>query len=517
MNTQLLQNLSSGSRRLIAFGALLATYMQGVNISIPNAALSDIQGSLSMADDEIGWIFTSYIVASVIIMPITPWLAACFGRKVIFQTSLAIFALGLVVATLATNSLQFVVARIIQGAASGTLTPLSMAVLLDVVSPACRGKISLALAVCMLLGMGSGPSLGGWLGEFHGWHSIFYFSLPIAGIIFFMMALLLPEKKSEQIPFFDFFGFGTFSLGMIALQMLLDRGERLEWFGSFEIWMEAFASVVGFYLFFVHMLTAKAHFFNKGLFKDRNFVLSTIMFFAVGFVLLPTLGLTSPLLDGLLGYPASTTGYMTIPRGTALVGALVLMSFVPSKIDTRLLVISGMALVAYANLRMLGYSPMMDWRPVMTTGLLQGAGLGMLIPALTKMAFTTLDQKLHSEGNVIFNLSRLYGSTIGVAVVQMFFYANTQAMHLALAKDLTPYRAAAQLNAPITKQGLAMLNEMITGQAAIVSVIGQFKVLLFAILVVSPLMLFLRKPHLAGETRLARAATSHTAILRSHS
>src|ERR1700757_2757950 len=146
--------------------------------------------------------------------------------------------------------------------------------------------------------------------------------------------------------------------------MLLDRGERLEWFNSAEIWVEAAASVLGFYLYLVHILTAKAHFLDKALFKDRNFVLSTIMFFAFGFVLLPTLALTSPMLEEMLIYPVDTTGYMTIPRGITLVGALVLMSFVPARIDNRLFLVGGMALVVYANWQMLGYSPAMDWRPV---------------------------------------------------------------------------------------------------------------------------------------------------------
>jgi MFS transporter, DHA2 family, multidrug resistance protein len=147
---------------------------------------------------------------------------------------------------------------------------------------------------------------------------------------------------------------------------------------------------------------------------------------------------------------------------------------------------------------MLGYSPAMDWRPVVTAFLLQGAGLGMLLPALTKAAFGTLDPKFRMEGTAIFSLSRVYGSAMGIAVVQIFFYNNTQAMHLALAKNLAPYRAAAHVAGSIDKQGLAMLNEMITQQAAVVAVIDQFKILMFAMLIVSPLVLFLRKPRPAN-------------------
>jgi MFS transporter, DHA2 family, multidrug resistance protein len=136
----------------------------------------------------------------------------------------------------------------------------------------------------------------------------------------------------------------------------------------------------------------------------------------------------------------------------------------------------------------------MDWRPVVVAGALQGLGLGALMPALTKAAFSTLDPKFRPEGTALFNLSRLYGSTIGIAVVQVFFYNNTQAVHVALAKDLTPYRAAAHAAGSISRPRLAALNDMVTGQAAVIAVIDQFKILMIVMLIVSPLVLFLRKP-----------------------
>jgi DHA2 family multidrug resistance protein len=175
-----------------------------------------------------------------------------------------------------------------------------------------------------------------------------------------------------------------------------------------------------------------------------------------------------------------------------------LMSFAPARIDNRLFVVGGVAVVIYANSLMLGYSPLMDKRLVIAATLLQGTGLGVLLPALSKTAFGTLDPKFRPEGTALFNLSRVYGSTIGIAVVQIFFYNNTQAMHLALAKNLAPYHAAAHVAGAIGKAGLAALNEMITQQAAVVAVIDQFKILMLAMLIVSPLVLFLRKPQPAN-------------------
>ncbi|MCP3410191.1 MDR family MFS transporter [Bradyrhizobium sp. CCGB01] len=485
---------ASSGHHAISAAALLATYMQAVNISVPNAALPHIQAALSMANDEVGWVFSSYIAASAVTMSITQWLAGRYGRKAVYQAAIAIFVLGLVLDTMATTSIQFVLVRILQGAASGPLAPLSLAILLEVTPAARHARMSLAWTVCSLLGISTGPAIGGWLSEYYGWPSIFYFSLPMAGFIVLTMTVLLSKKRATRSQSFDFFGLITFSAGMIGLQMLLDRGERLEWFVSTEIWLEAGASVLGFYLFIVHVMTTKEHFLRTALFRDRNLVLSTIISFALGFVLLPTLALTSPMLEELLNYPVDTTGYMTVPRGVALVVALVLTNLVPAQTDYRPFLMGGMALVVYANWLMLGYSPAMDWRPVVETGLLQGTGLGMLMPALARAAFGTLDPKLRPEGSALIGLSRLYGSTIGIAVVQIFFYANTQAVHVALAKNLTPYRVAAYVGGAIRKPDLAALNGMVTHQAATVAVIDQFEILMFAMLVVSPLVLFLRKP-----------------------
>ena len=170
MSAALSSGTAAGSQRAVVAAALMATYMQAVNISIPNAALPHIQGTLSMATDEVGWVFSAYIAASAVVMPMSHWLAGRYGRKAVYLVCLAIFAFALVLDTMATTSIQFVLARIVQGAASGPLGPLSLAILLEATSPARHARISLAWTVCFLLGMSSGPGIGGWLSEYHGWH-----------------------------------------------------------------------------------------------------------------------------------------------------------------------------------------------------------------------------------------------------------------------------------------------------------------------------------------------------------
>lgn len=485
---------SAAERRWLVTAALLATYLQAVMISLPNAVVLRVEGAMAMADDEIGWVFSAYIAASAVVMPMTGWLAGRFGRKRVMQTSLLLFGLGLALATQAATMPQFIAARIVEGAASGPIAPLSVAILLGVTPPERHARISLIATVTVLLGILSGPALGGWISEDRDWRIGFYCAVPLTALVIALFAATLREAKPAQAPAFDLFGLASVSLGMIGLQMLLDRGERVEWFASTESCLEAGASALGFGLYAVHALTSERHFIDKRLFQDRNFVLATVMFFAFGFVLLPTLALTSPMLEELLGYPDDTTGVMTIPRGLALIGGLLLGGRLARAIDIRLLVLGGIALTAYGNARMLGYSPLMDWQPVVVAGAIQGAGLGIVMAALARAAFSTLAPQLRAEGTALFNLARLYGSTLGIAVVQIYLYDNTQMVHLALAANLTGHQVPTRLGGLFAGAGLATLNDMITGQAALIGVIDQFKLLMFAILAVSPLALLLRVP-----------------------
>jgi DHA2 family multidrug resistance protein len=184
VSTALASRGATDGNCVIVAAALMAAYMQTVNISLPNAALLHIQGALSMADDEVGWVFTSYITASVVTAPMARWLAGRYGRKAVFQVSIALFAVTLLLVARAETPLQFVAARILQGAASGPLGPLSLAILLDITPPSRHARISQAFTVTALLGILSGPSIGGWLSEYHGWPSLFYVSLPVAAFIF---------------------------------------------------------------------------------------------------------------------------------------------------------------------------------------------------------------------------------------------------------------------------------------------------------------------------------------------
>lgn len=489
----------NGQARTLRAAVLLTTYLQAVSVSMPNAALRFIQASLSMADDQAGWMFTSYLAASAITLPVAQWLAARWGMKAVYQASMAGFILGLLLASVATAPLGFIGARLLQGAASGLLAPLSLAIALETLAPARRPTFGTFWTAITLVGITSGPAIGAVVSEYLGWPWMFYASVGGGLLSFVAVGWLFEAKQPGTAPALDGFGIATFTLGMIGLQLFLDRGERLEWFDSPEICLEAAAGALGLYLFVAHVATANVHFINKGLLRDRNFVVSTLIFFGLGFVLLPTMALTSPMLDEVLGYPPVTTGYMTLPRAVGLVGAFWLMARVPAHLDHRPMVVISIAVVVYANGLMVGYSPLMDGWPVAVAGAIQGIGLGALMPSISKVACSTLEPGLRAEGTGLFNLARVHGSALGVALVQTLLFSNTQAMHQALVSHLTPYAGAVQgLSGSAPLSVLANLNERVSAQATFVALIDQFKVLMLAMVMLIPLALLLRKPAAAN-------------------
>ena len=200
MNANAIATPQDGGARSLRFAALLATYMQSANLPLPNSALRFIQGSLSMTDDQAGWIFTAYLGASAITLPLAQWLAGRFGVKLVYQAALVLFIVGLWLATAATTPLEFVGARIVQGIASGVLGPLSMGISLETLPAARRPKFGAVFTAVVLLGIATGPTVGGWLSEYHGWRSMFYASIPLSVFIFLVVALLLAEKKAETKP-----------------------------------------------------------------------------------------------------------------------------------------------------------------------------------------------------------------------------------------------------------------------------------------------------------------------------
>ncbi|HUX81297.1 MAG TPA: MDR family MFS transporter [Halothiobacillus sp.] len=493
------------NRPLITFFVMTATIMQALDSTIANVALPEMQGTLSATQDQMAWVLTSYIIAAAIMIPLTGWLAGRFGRKRVFLISIVGFTVASALCGIAATLPEIVLFRLLQGISGAALVPLSQAVLFDINPPKNHGKAMAIWGIGVTLGPVIGPALGGWLTEYYSWRWVFFINVPIGVLAFAGLSATLSETESHTNRF-DFFGFTTLAIAIGGLQLMLDRGELKDWFGSTEIMLEALVAGIAFYLFLVHTLTHRRPFLSPSLFADRNFVTANIFIFLIGVVLFSTLALLPPMLKNGLGYPAVTTGLVTAPQGMGTMLGMMLVGKLIGRFDARLIMTVGLSLVAFSLWRMTNFNLLMGEDSIIIAGMLQGLGIGLTYVPLSTMAFSTLAPIHRNEGTSFFNLMRNIGSAIGISVVQALLTRNTQVMHSSLATQVTPYNAgnyayAANHIDPLTQSGISTLNGMINQQAAMIAYIDDFKLMMVITIVVIPLLIFLRPPVHLRESR----------------
>ena len=489
---------TEGIRRLITGSVMAATVMNSLDSTIANVALPHMQGSVSASQDQITWVLTSYIVAAAIMTPLTGWLAGNFGRKRLMLYSIVGFTIASGLCGLATSLFELVGFRLLQGIFGAALVPMSQAILLDINPPERHGPAMAVWGMGAILGPIIGPALGGYLTDTYSWRWVFYINLPVGMLAFSGLWFFLSETKNADRIKLDLFGFAMLALGIASLQMMLDRGQQLDWFHSLEICIEGTASVTFFYLFIVHTLTARNPFIDLALFKDRNFLFGSIFGFFLGVLIFAVLALLPPMLEGLMGYPVVLTGLVTAPRGLGTMISMITVGQLIKRVDARILIGAGMVFVAYSTYRMAGFSLGMDESLVVSTGFIQGLGTGLIFVPLSTIAFATLNPKLRNEGTAMFTLIRNVGSSIGISVLQAMTIRQAAVVHARLTETVRPdnpniARAMPGMDFSSLK-GLATMNAEITRQAGMVSYIDAFYALFIVILIISPLILFMRPP-----------------------
>jgi len=487
------------NRGMVTATVMLATLMQALDTTIANVALPYMQGSLSATSDEINWVLTSYIVAAAIITPATGWLEARFGRKPLFLTSVIGFIVTSMLCGAAVSLAQIVVFRLLQGVFGAPLVPLSQSVLLDAYPREQQGQAMAVFGLGVMLGPILGPTLGGWLTDSYSWRWVFYVNVPF-GILCALGILLFLGRRADR-PMagrLDWLGFATLSLGIGALQLFLDRGERLDWFASHEIQLEAALCLLGFYLFTIHTLSARDPFIDPALFRDRNFVIGIMLIFIVGVVLLATLAMLTPYLETLMNYPVLTAGLVLAPRGVGTMAAMVIAGQLLRYIDPRPLIAAGLGITGLALYLMTGFTPDVSQATLVRTGLIQGFGIGCVFVPLSTVAFGTLAPALRTQATGLFNLMRNIGSSIGISMMSYLLVRNSATEQAALVEHITPYRQvvrdyAHELNLA-TFTGRAALAQIVTAQAEAVAFIDNFKLMMFVSFLAIPLVLLVQRP-----------------------
>ena len=323
---------------------MMATIMQALDTTIANVALPYMQGSLSTTQDQVNWVLTSYIVAAAIMTSPLGWMAMRFGRKKLFIVCAAGFTVASMLCGIAQSIEQMVAFRLLQGVFGAALVPLSQAVMLDVYPPAKRGSAMAIWGMGVMLGPIMGPTLGGWLTDAYSWRWVFFVNLPFGILTVLGLSAFMRESPTRRDVPFSWFGFLTLSLGIGALQMMLDRGQDQGWFDSNEIVIEAILSVVGFYFFFADALTSKRPFIPLRIFRDWNFSIALIFMFLIGIILLATMALVTPYIQNLMGYPVLASGYLLGTRGIGTFFAMMAVGRLLGKFDARLLIFFGLTL-----------------------------------------------------------------------------------------------------------------------------------------------------------------------------
>jgi DHA2 family multidrug resistance protein len=428
----------SANRWPITISIMLATVMNSLDTTIANVALPHIQGSVSASPEQITWVLTSYIVAAAIMTPLSGWLADRIGRKRMFLISIGGFTVASMLCGIATSLPEIVLFRVLQGVFGAALIPLSQAVLLDINPPEKHGQAMAIWGAGAILGPILGPALGGYFTENFSWRWCFYINLPIGILAFLGVWFFISGDRLTRAKRFDFLGFGMLTLFIAAFQMVLDRGPSQDWYHSTEIWTETILAAIGLWVFVVHTVTTPHPFFDKALIRDRNFVTASIFGFFVGILLFSTMALLPPMMQTLMGYPVLTSGLVSMPRGVGSFAAMFFVGRLIGKVDTRVILLTGLLISCVALWQMMHFDLSMSVWPFVTSGIIQGLGVGLLFVPLSTLAFATVPPHLRPEGSSVYTLVRNLGSSVGISIMNALVVANTQTMHASLAAKIIP-------------------------------------------------------------------------------
>jgi DHA2 family multidrug resistance protein len=503
------------NRAFITICLMVATLMQALDSTIANVALPYMQGSLSATSDQITWVLTSYIVAAAIMTAPVGWLSARFGRKNLFVTCLIGFTITSMMCGAAQSLAQMVVFRLLQGMFGAALVPLSQSTMLDIYPPEQRGSAMAIWGMGVMVGPILGPTLGGYLTDFYNWRWVFYVNLPFGILAAGGLLFLMPRAQGNATLRFDWIGFGALAMCLGGFQMMLDRGQDKDWFGSREIIVEAVLGGLGLYLFVVHLMTAERPFIPPRIYRDRNYSMSTATMFMVGMVLLASSALLAPYLQVLGGYPVRAAGLTLAPRGIGTMAAMLVAGRLASRVDPRKLMAIGVVLVCWSLWNSTSWTPDVSERAVIVNIIVQGAGLGFVFIPLQVIAFATLDPALRTDGASLLSLFRNIGSAIGVSVTSALLASNEQVLHSQIGAAVTPFNRALQVGgnvtqmlAPTTPGGAASLDQMVNNQSAIIAYVDDFKLMMLTTLPTLLMLMLMRRPRRGG----APPADAHAAM-----
>ena len=506
----------------IAKTVMLSVFMEVLDTSVANVALPHIAGNLSATVEESTWVLTSYLVSNAIVLPLTGWFSTLFGRKRFYMVCVLLFTASSLLCGLAPSLPWLVFFRILQGAGGGAMVPIAQAILMESFP---RAKQGMAMAV---FGMGVvvapiiGPTLGGWITDSYTWRWIFFINIPVGVASLLLTSLLISDppylvRRNLRGLRIDYIGLGLLSVGLGFLQVMLDKGQTDDWFGSNFIIGCAVLACVGIVGALIWELRSRDPVVDLRMLKDRNLFLGTLTMFMLGFVLYGSTVLLPILLQTLMGYTALLSGLVLSPGGLVVLCMMPLVGVLISRFQARWLAIFGLSVTGLSLFQMSHFSLQLDFRTAVLARMVQGVGMAFLFVPINTAAFSFIPREKMNNATGLINLARNIGGSVGIANVTTMLARRAQLHQAVLVGSLTPLdygvramiggashllHAAGSAGAQATAQALGLLYGELLRQAAMLSFVDTFWVMGVVCLVMIPVM-FLAKESKRGETAVA--------------
>lgn len=499
---------------LIAATVMLATFMEVLDTSIANVSLPHIAGNLGATIDESTWVLTSYLISNAIVLPLTGWLHMLFGRKRFYMACVAIFTLSSLMCGLAPSLFMLILFRILQGAGGGGLQPTSQAILVESFEQRQQGMAMAVYGMGVVVAPIIGPTLGGWITDNFSWRWIFFINVPVGILSMAMTSTLIEDppylvrKTLKQGLKIDFMGLGLLSIGLGFGQVVLDKGQRDDWFGSNFIVLATVVSIAGLIGAVFWELRQDQPMINLRLFKNLNFAMATFMMFCLGLVLYGTTVLLPVMVQSLMGYTAEWAGLVLSPGAILTLFTMPLVGRLLTKVQPRWLVVTGLAILSVGMYRLSTLSLQTGFWTFVFTWTISRGGLAFLFVPINVTAFSHIEREKTSSATGLINLTRNMGGSIGISLVTALQDRLSQTHQSVLAGHLTPLdpsyvsrlsnleaalRAAGANPVLAAQQAQAIIYRELTQQASMLAYVDVYRLLSYLCAVLIPLMFLMRR------------------------
>jgi DHA2 family multidrug resistance protein len=501
----------------IALTVTLATFMEVLDTSIANVALPHIAGALSATVDQSTWVLTSYLVANGIILPISGWLSGFMGRKRFYLSCVALFTLSSLLCGLAPSLPFLIFFRVLQGAGGGGLQPSEQSILADTFAPEQFGMAFAVYGMAVVLAPTIGPTLGGWITDNYSWRWVFFINVPIG-----ICSLLLSYRIVEDPPYIrrqmqrlqdnlkiDYAGLALVAVGLGLLQVVLDKGQEKDWFGSSFITSLTVLTAIALALFVVRELRYRHPVLDLALLRRPTFAIANGMMFVVGVVLYGSTVLIPLYLQQIMGYSAQQAGMALSPGGLVMMVSMPIAGWMLTRFDPRWLLALGFLVIAVSLRHMTSLNPGIDFNTAMTYWIYQSVGLAFLFVPINTMAYVGIPQEKSAQVSSLINLCRNEGGSVGISLVTTVLARRAQFHQQRLTGSVSPdasvsRNALARLSGRLLQHGVsapdtaarahAILYAGLQAQAAVLAYIDSFWLLAVMSLSFVPLAFLMRKP-----------------------